>query len=405
MSDIATSQRSGCMPQLVTHASAAAEKERPYRICVRCVMDTSDPEIVFDEAGVCNHCLVYQSRAKNELCTDEAGQARLARLVDEMQANGRGKDYDCVIGLSGGVDSSYVAYVVTKKLGLRPLAVHLDNGWNSELAVANIENIVKTLKIDLYTKVLDWNEFKNLQLSFLKASVPNCEIPTDHAITSTLFRVAREQGIRHIISGSNFVTEAIMPPTWGYDARDWRHIKAIHREFGSMRLKQFPRLTAVDFIMSILVRRIRFIPILNFFPYNKQQVIAIIESELGWKNYGRKHGESRFTRYFQEYYLPVKFGYDKRRAHLSTLVNAGQISREKAIESLRESMFSEQELREQTEFFKKKFGIMDTEFTQIMAAPPRRHAEFVTNAWLFSRTSWFHKVGRRIATGRQVANT
>lgn len=404
MSDIATSQRSDQIPQHMPRISATSASDHLYRICVRCVMDTSDPEISFDEEGVCNHCLAYQLRAQNELCTDERGQERLALLVDEMKTSGRGKDYDCIIGLSGGVDSSYVAYVVTKKLGLRPLAVHLDNGWNSELAVANIENIVKTLKIDLYTKVLDWNEFKNLQLSFLKASVPNCEIPTDHAITSTLFRAAREQRVRHIISGSNFVTEAIMPPAWGYDARDWRHIKAIHRKFGTLPLEQFPRLTAVDFILSILVRRIRFIPILNFFPYNKQQVIATIESELGWKSYGRKHGESRFTRYFQEFYLPVKFGYDKRRAHLSTLINAGQISREKAMESLREPMFSEQELREQTEFFKKKFGMTDAEFTQIMAAPPRRHAEFKTNAWLFSRTSWFHKVGRQIATGRKVAN-
>ena len=291
--------------------------------------------------------------------------------------------------------------MVVKKLGLRPLAVHLDNGWNSELAVSNVENIVKNLQIELHTEVLDWEEFRDLQLSFLKASVPNCEIPTDHAITATLFKMAAKENVRFIISGSNLATESIMPSAWGYDARDWRHIKAIHKMHGTRRLKRFPRLGASDFVSAIFLRRIRFIPILNFFNYEKSEAVATIERELGWRNYGRKHGESLFTRYFQEQYLPVKFGFDKRKAHLSSLICSGQISREEAVQALSLPLFDPRELDEQTRFFIKKLNLTPEEFLMIMNQPPKEHSTYASNSWLFSKGSSFYKLGRLIATSRK----
>lgn len=372
-----------------------------YRQCLRCVMDTSDPHISFDEHGICNHCRNYELRMASEMFVDEAGQSHLQALLTEIKKSGAKHDYDCIIGLSGGVDSSYVAYLVVKKLGLRPLAVHLDNGWNSELAVSNVENIVKNLQIELHTEVLEWEEFRDLQLSFLKASVPNCEIPTDHAITATLFKMAAKENVRFIISGSNLATESIMPSAWGYDARDWRHIKEIYKKYGTKRLKKFPHFGAFDFVRAIFLRRIKFIPILNFFTYEKSEAVATIKRELGWRNYGRKHGESLFTRYFQEQYLPVKFGFDKRKAHLSSLICSGQISREEAIQALKQVLFDPRELDEQTRFFIKKLNLTPEEFLMIMNNPPKEHSTYASNGWLFSKDSTFYKLGRLIATSRK----
>ena len=339
-------------------------------------MDTSDPEIVFDDRGMCNHCRTYDFVTRAMLPPDEATrQERLERLVDQVRRAGRGRDYDCVIGVSGGVDSTYVAYLV-KHWGLRPLAVHMDNGWNSTQAVTNIERTLTTLGIDLYTEVLDWEEFRDLQLAFLRASTPDSEIPSDHAITAVLMKVALEQGIKHVLLGSNVATESIMPKAWSYGIRDWRYIKSVHAQFGTVPLRSFPHFTLADFVSFQTLRGRRFVDFLNYVPYVKSDAMAILERELGWVYYGGKHYESVYTRFFQAYILPRKFGADKRRAHLSTLVCGGQMARAEALAALDEPICPPQLLRQDREFVIKKLGIDEAEFERIMALPPKRFWDY-----------------------------
>lgn len=368
-----------------------------YRICSRCIMDTSAPDITFDEQGWCSYCRRYDERASNELHHNKAGQEKLKSLIHQVKKHGKNQEYDCLIGVSGGVDSSMVAYTV-KRLGLRPLAIHLDNGWDSELAVHNVEKLVKKLNIDLYTHVLDWEEFKDLHLCFLKASVINSEAPTDHAIIAILYQLAAKKGIRYIFSGSNIVTEAIMPESWGYDNKDWRHINGIHKKFGTVNLRTFPRLTLFDWVYYTFVKRIMFIPILNYTNYNKKDAIKILQDELGWKAYGGKHWESVYTRVFQGYILPRKFSIDKRRAHLSTLICSGQMTREEALKEMRHEPYPPDILKEDLEYFLKKFGLTREEFEKIMSAPPKSYKEYPNHHFWFERLRPFVRLAKRMAT-------
>ena len=351
-------------------------------------MDTSDPDISFDDEGICCHCHNYDERVRNEVFHDEVGQEMLSQIVEVIREKGRDKEYDCLIGLSGGVDSSMVAFNV-KKLGLRPLAVHLDNGWDAELAVSNIENIVKKLNIDLYTHVLDWEEFKDLHLSFLKASVINSEIPTDHAITAIMFKIAAEKGIRYIISGSNIVTEGILPRSWVYENRDWKHIKYIYKNFGGIKLTNYPRITLFGWIYYTLFKRIKFVRILNYMSYNRQDAIKFLENELGWRQYGLKHSESIYTRFYQAYILPKKFNIDKRRAHLSTLICSGQISREKALNLIEDDYYPLSMLEEDREYFIKKFDLTHKDFEDIMSEPVKSHMDYPNNNFWFTKFDFF----------------
>ena len=254
-------------------------------------MDTSDPDITFDDAGICNHCLTYDAVIAEHVVTGEAGRQRMREIADSVRRAGRGKRYDCIIGLSGGVDSSYVAWIV-KDMGLRPLAVHLDNGWNTEAAVRNIENIVKILDIDLHTEVLDWEEFRSLQAAFIRASVPDCEIPTDHAIVSSLYRTALRENVRFIVNGGNFVTELMVPLSWSNGHSDWKYIKHINDTFGSKRLKTFPhyRFWHKTFYYP-RIKKIEVVSPLNWIEYNKFEAIEFLKKELGWVSYGGKHHE------------------------------------------------------------------------------------------------------------------
>lgn len=376
----------------------AGSQTREYQRCKRCIMDTSDPAIQFDENGVCNHCKLYARRAATELKHHEEGQKELAHLLNVIKAEGKGRRYDCIIGVSGGVDSTMVAYRC-RQYGLRPLAVHLDNGWDSELAVSNIEKTLQKLDIDLYTHVVDWEEFKDIQLSFLKASVANAEIPSDHAIGAILYRIAAKENIRFVISGSNIETEAIMPTSWMYDNRDFRHLQAIHKKYGKKKIKTFPYYTLADFFYFILLKKIRLIRILNYAPYRKSDCMRILQEELGWVYYGGKHYESIFTRFFQGYYLPKKFGIDKRLAHLSTLICAGQITREKALEEMQQEPYPAELFHKDREFFVRKFHLTEAEFDSIMTAPPRRHEEFPSHAFIFQQNGFgLRELAKRLAT-------
>jgi N-acetyl sugar amidotransferase len=364
-----------------------------YQICTRCVMDTTDPDIIFDSKGICNHCKKAEkllNRGPLSLPLNERTR-QLQKIIEEIKAKGKGKPYDCIIGLSGGVDSSYVALKV-KEMGLRPLAVHLDNGWNSEASAENIKHICNILNIDLYTYVIDWDEFKDLQLAFLKASTPDSEIPSDHAIVSILYKIAKKKGIKFIIGGTNITSESIMPASWSQGHADWKYISGLQHQFGKVKLKSFPHRNLFEDVWNRFVLRIQWVELLNYLDYDKEKAKKIIRAELKWQDYGRKHGESHYTRIFQEYILPVKFGYDKRRAHYSSLIVAGQLSREQALKMLQEPLYLTNEAMEQDiNYLINKLGTSKEEFKKIMNTPPKNYWEYDN----YQRT-WYYKLAKQV---------
>jgi N-acetyl sugar amidotransferase len=364
------------------------------KVCSRCIMDESANEITFDNNGVCNFCHNYDDVLVNDVHTGKGGEEKLEKLIQEIKRKGKNSRYDCLIGLSGGVDSSYVAYVIKKKYGLRAFAVHLDNGWNTELAVANVEQIVKRLDIDLDTYVLDWKEFRDIQTSFLKSSISNIEIPTDHAIWALLIKTAAKMKIPYIIAGNNVVTESIMPESWLYGSKDSKLIKSIHRKFGKIKLKTYPSLSTLDYVDYLLVRGIRWVPILNYIPYNKAEAKQTLIDELGWQDYGGKHYESIFTRFFHAFYLPVKFGYDLRKSYLSALVCSRQISRDEALVEISKPPAPKEMLEQDRDYVIKKLGLSEEEFEQIMNAPNKTYADYPNNESLWKRFNSVIRIAR-----------
>lgn len=347
-----------------------------YRICTRCIMDTSDPDIGFDDAGVCNHCHKFDRVvAQRTIIEPEARKAALDQAVAEMKRQGKGKSYDCVIGVSGGVDSTYVAYL-TRELGLRPLAVHFDNGWNSELAVANIEKTLNTLGVDLDTYVVDWPEFRDLQMSFLKASTPDGEVPTDHAIAALLYRKAHQHGLKYILTGVNVISESVMPIRWGYGYSDMRYIGAVQKQFGSKKLKTYPHYSLPQLYYYMKFRKIRMFPILDYVTYNKDAAMELIQNDLGWVYYGGKHYESVYTRFFQAQVLPGKFDIDKRRAHNSNLVLSGQMTRDEARSALDAPICPPDLVRNDMDYVLKKFGLTAQEWRDLMDRPVKYFTDY-----------------------------
>lgn len=371
--------------------------------CSNCVMDTTDPEIVFDENGVCSYCLDFQLKYADSLknLSHQGLDASLLENIQRIKDAGKNNKYDCVIGLSGGVDSSYLALKV-KELGLRPIAVHFDSGWNSEIAVRNIENIIKKLDIDLYTHVCDWNEMKDLQLSFFKAGVPNCDIPTDHAFIAVLYKIAAKYNIKYIINGGNLATESVLPKSWGHASIDLRHIKHIQKIFGSLKLKKYPQINLfMRYIFYPILKSIKEYRLLNFIHYDKKEAKKIIQSELSWQDYGGKHYESIFTKFFQSYYLVEKFGFDKRKAHLSSLILSNQISRDEALDELKINPFDAQTIDRDKLFLSKKMGIKLEEFEKILNAPKKNHTDYNTSYFFkFYKYKIFKKL---IAKKNQVS--
>jgi N-acetyl sugar amidotransferase len=353
-----------------------------YRQCVITVMDNiADPDITFDNNGICNYYYDYQKMAIEHVLNEKKGAERLSKLVDDIKKSGINKPYDCLIGLSGGVDSTYVAYLV-KQLGLRPLAVHLDNGWNSELAVKNVENIITKLGFDLYTLVVNWEEFKDIQLAYLRASVVDIEVVSDHAIFATMYKLAKEHKTGYIISGTNIVTEHIMPQSWLFQKMDFTNLKDIHNRYGKIKLKTYPTFDFKKFVYYSSILRLNPVSILNYVPYNKKKVKEIIKQELDWRDYGGKHYESVFTKFYQAYILPEKFKIDKRKAHLSTLICSDQLTREEALEELEQPLYSPGDLKNDKEYVLKKFGLTHTEFEEIMHLPIKKHEDFKTDKQL-----------------------
>lgn len=300
---------------------------------------------------------------------------RLAEIVNRVRKAGESGEYDCVLGLSGGIDSSFVAYQA-KRLGLRPLGVHLDNGWDSELAVSNISRIVSMLGIDLFTYVVEWEEFRDLQRSFFMASVVDIEMLTDHAITALLYRVAKERRIKYILSGNNFVTEAVMPSRWKHRKSDLRNIRSIQRTFGAREIRSLPTAGTIRLEWYRLILGITPINLLNYLPYTKKEAIEVLKREVGWRPYAVKHGESIFTRFYQNYILPAKFNVDKRKAHFSTLICSGQMTRQEALKLLQDSPYDPVSLREEGDYVRKKLGFGYDEFDRYIASPPKSHYDY-----------------------------
>ena len=338
--------------------------------------NVQDPDITFDEKGVCNYYPLYAKLEAKEVLAGEAGQKQLDSLLRQIKKDGKGRKYDAILGVSGGVDSTYLAYLAAE-WGLRVLCVHFDNGWNSELAVSNIENIVGRLGFDLYTHVFDWEEFKDLQLSHFRANVVDIEAITDLGIVGTLRLLALDQGVKYMLSGLNIVTEGFMVRNWVF--KDYYNIVDIHKKFGALKkIATFPYYDNNLQRVSARLKGLKEIMPLNYVSYVKSDVKEMIKTELGWRDYGGKHYESIFTRFYQGFILPQKFGIDKRKVHLSTLIMSGQLTKEKALDELQHPTMSADQLAVDYPFVIKKLGYTKDEFQKYIEAPRVEHTEFET---------------------------
>ncbi len=358
-------------------------KKREYQVCANCAMDTTDSLIQFDEKGVCDHCNNYYTNILPNWHPDEIGKRQLDNIVKDIKQDGKGKQYDCIIGLSGGVDSSYLAYYAKEVLGLRPLIFAVDTGWTLNVAVENIEKIVKGLGLDLYTEILDWNEMKDFQLAYFKAQVPYQDIPQDHTIFASLYNYASKQGIKYVLTGANYSTECVREPIeWVYQ-NDFRQIKDIHKKFGKRPLKNLQLCGMFKYRLYYrYVKGMKIVQPLNLIPYHKEKAISLLEEKFGWQRYANKHFESIFTRFYEGYWLIKKFGYDKRRCHFSSLILTGQMSREEALKKLAEPPYDENIAMQDLEYVAKKLGLTKDEFLELMHGENKTYRDYKTNAWL-----------------------
>ena len=343
--------------------------------CKFCLLDDlNDKDINFDKDGTCNYCVEFNSRVKDYIFTDEQEKKNLEKIKNKL-TNSSSK-YHAIIGISGGVDSSYVCYLA-HKMGLKCLLIQMDNGWNSKISTSNINKIIKKTGFDYYNYLLNWNEFKDLQRSFIKAGVIDLEVLTDHAVWAVLFKYTKEFKIKYTLTGDNYLTENGMPSSWNWIKSDASNIKDIHRKFGTVKLKTFPFL---NFYRWYLNRYFGFegtmIPILNQINYNKFKAIKELKDYFGWEEYEGKHYESNFTKFYQSYILPTKFKVDKRKSHLSALIRSGQITKSKAIEEIEKPLFKGNQLQLEKEFFEKKLGYTSEEFDKIMSDKPISHDKY-----------------------------
>lgn len=363
------------------------------RICNRCVMDTTASNIVFDDNGICNFCKDFEKT----FSTINHEKYDLNKLINRIKHDGKNKKYDCIVGVSGGVDSSYVLLKV-KELGLRPLAVHLDNGWNSDLSTQNISNLVEKLDVDLYTYVIDWEEYKDLQKSFFKANVVDIELLMDNAMQATNYNQAKKYGIKYILSGCNTSTEGIeMPLEWNHNKHDGRNIKSIQKKFGIKKIKTQPIISTIGYLKYSYIDRIKWIPFLDYLEYNKESALTQLESKIGYIRYPYKHYESVFTRFYQGYILPYKFNIDKRKVHFSSLIMSNQMTREDALKLLKQSPYpSEELLKSDKDFVMKKLDFTEESFMSYIQIPPKKHTDYGSEELLLRFLSKILKIYKKI---------
>lgn len=360
--------------------------ERAYRICVSCVMDTSDSAIVFDEHGVCDHCRTFETRIRPGWHTDARARAELDGIVARIEAAGKGRDFDCIIGVSGGIDSSYLTWLAKTELGLRPLVFHVDAGWNSQEAVNNIERLIEHLGLDLYTHVIDWEEMRDLQLAFFKSGVSHIDTPQDHAFFATMYKFAEEHGVRHILTGANYSTECVRNPLeWMYYQSDAIQLRDIHKRFGTRALVKFPTTSILRHKVYLpYVKGIRVERPLNYMPYHKEEAIRLLTEKIGWQPYPQKHFESRFTRFYEGYWLPTRFGYDTRRVQFSSLILTGQMTREEALKKLESPAYDPETIAHDKEFVATKLGISVEEIESFHSMPKKTYRDYRSQSSIYA---------------------
>lgn len=365
---------------------------RPYQQCTRCVMDTSDSKITFDENGVCDHCRNFDTRIKPNWKPQENRFDELEEIAKQIRKEGEGKDYDCIIGLSGGADSCYLAYIAKEVMHLRPLIFVVDTGWNLNVAVENIERIVKGLDLDMYTEVINWKEMADLQLSFFKASISSQDFPQDHAIFSALYNYAVKHGIKYVLTGSNSATEFIRPPMEWIYMNDLTMAMDIHKKFGTRPLKTYPtcHLLKYKLYYEKILGMKRIYP-LDYVVYNKAEAMELLHEKFGYESYANKHFENVFTRFFEGYYMPHKFGYDTRKNVLSNMIHAGTITREEALKILEQPPYDEEQGKLDLEYIAKKLGVTTMEFKEIIARPNKTPEDYKNQMWLMKLSVWISR--------------
>jgi len=348
------------------------------QICTNCVMDTTDSKITFDEKGVCDHCTTYYKDILPKWHTDERGEKALSEIIDKIKKEGEGKEFDCIMGMSGGIDSSYLLYVMKEQFGLRPLVFHVDAGWNSQIAVNNIERLIDGLGLDLYTDVINWEEIKDLQLAFFKSGVSHVDTPQDHAFFATMYKFASKHKIKYILTGGNYSTECVRNPLeWMYYQSDSIQLKDIHKQFGTRPLKTYP-VTNILWHKVYLpyAKGIKLIRPLDFVPYDKDAAMQLLVDKFGYQKYPQKHFESRFTRFYESYWLPQRFGFDTRKVQYSSLILTGQMTRDEALEKLSKPGYDKETIHQDFEFVANKIGISVDELQSYMDMPKRTYKDY-----------------------------
>lgn len=360
-------------------------------------MDTTAEEITFDQNRVCNFCRMFDTEIKPKWIPNNGGKDKLKEILNTVKEAGRNREHDCIIGLSGGTDSSYVTYLAKKEWKLRPLVFHVDAGWNTEVATKNIENLVKKLDIDLFTYVVDWEEMRDLQLAFLKSGVVSQDIPQDHVFCATLYKYISQYNIKYVLTGYNYATESVLPSSWAYNSFDRTHVRGIHKRFGTIKLKTYPTISLLQrYIYYPFVRGVKIIRPLNYIPYTKNEALKTLEEGVGWRDYGTKHGESVFTKFFQTCLLPKRFGYDKRKAHLSSLILSGQVTREEALKELQHQPCEEREAEELKIYVSKKLGISVKDMDNYSTLPKKTYRDFPNEYYLLKLFKFADRlIGRR----------
>jgi N-acetyl sugar amidotransferase len=361
-------------------------KKREYQICTNCIMDTSDSKITFDELGRCDYCQNFYANILPNWHPDATGEARIRPLIEKIKEEGKDKEHDCLIGISGGLDSSYVTHVAVKKFGLRPLMFHCDTGWNSDLGVSNIQKIIEGLGLDLVTEVVNWEEMKDLQLAFFRAQVPFVDTPQDLALFSAIYNFAAKNGFKYLITGGNISTECVRESLeWTYFPTDMRHVNDIHDRFGSRPLTSFPTCDILKYkLIYRWVKGIQVIKLLDSVPYIKRDAIAELTRLYGWQPYPQKHYESRFTRFFESFWAPKKFGYDKRRAYFSSEILTKQMTREEALARVATPELDEEAMAREFEYVAKKLGLSVDEFRAIFEGENKTFQDYKNNFFLIS---------------------
>ena len=348
-------------------------------------MDTSDSNIRFDASGVCDHCMTFYTQIKPFWTPNDQGWARIREIADDIKKKGEGKDFDCIIGISGGIDSSYLTYLAKAKLDLRPLVFHVDAGWNSQEAVNNIERIIDGLGLDLYTEVIDWEEMKDLQLAYFKSGVPHIDTPQDHAFFATMYKFASQYNVKYILTGGNYSTECVRNPLeWMYYQSDSTQLRDIYRKHGKGKLKSFPVTNILwHKIYLPYVKRIKVLRPLDYLPYDKQEAMEFMVNQFGYQPYGQKHFESRFTKFYEGYWLPKKFGYDTRKVQYSSLILTEQMTREEALEKLQKPAYDEEQIEHEFDYIASKLDITSDELRGYLEGPNRSYRDYRSQRWIY----------------------